>query len=106
MPSNAYALAGFPIGNVGADGVDAAGDFVSGDTWVLDAGPIAFFDQGVAVADTAGFNFNSDLVARRLGDISLDEFEVAAGFADLNCFHFWHRCFLANLSIGIWDQGE
>jgi hypothetical protein len=78
---------------------------VSGYARILDAGPIAFLDQGVAVANAAGFDFNSHLVARGLGNISFDEFEIATGFADLYCFHLWHRRFLANLFIGIWDQG-
>ena len=39
VPSDSYALAGLPVGNVGADGVDAPGDFVSGNSWILDTGP-------------------------------------------------------------------
>ena len=70
VPSDSDALAGFPVGNVGADSVDAAGDFVSGDSWILDAGPIAFLYERVAVADAAGFDFNSDLVSAGLGNVS------------------------------------
>ena len=67
VPSDAYALAGFPIGNVGADGIDPTGDFVSGHAWILEAGPMTLFYECVAVADTAGFDFDSDLGAGGLG---------------------------------------
>ena len=55
---------------------------------------MAFFYERVAVADAAGFHFNSHLVAGRIRNISFDEFEIAAGFADLNRFHFRHKGFL------------
>src|SRR5208283_3396987 len=42
VPSDSDALAGFPVGYIGTDSVDAAGDFVAGDAWVLEAGPMAF----------------------------------------------------------------
>jgi hypothetical protein len=66
VPSDSHALAGFPVSDVGSDGVDAAGDFVSGDAWILDARPMAFLYERVAVADAAGFDFNSDLIAGRV----------------------------------------
>jgi hypothetical protein len=66
VPPDADALAGFPVSNVGTDSVDAAGDFVSGNAWILDAGPIAFFYERVTVADAAGLDFNSYL--RRVRD--------------------------------------
>jgi hypothetical protein len=87
VPSDADALAGLPVGNVGADGIDAAGDFVSGNARILDAGPVAFLYERVAVADAAGFDFNPDLAAGGLGNVSFDEFEITAGLADLDSFH-------------------
>jgi hypothetical protein len=48
------------------------------------------------MADAAGFNFDPDLVAGGFGDISFDEFEITAGLADLDSFHFRHNCFLMN----------
>jgi hypothetical protein len=92
VPSDSNALAGFPVGNVSADGVDAASNFVSRDAWILDAWPIAFLYQRIAVADAAGFDFNSDLAAAGLRNISFDEFEITAGFADLDNFHSRHSC--------------
>jgi len=97
VPSDSDALAGFPIGNVRTDTVDAAGDFVSGNAWVLEAGPIAFLYERVAVADAAGLDLNPDLGATGLGNISFDEFEITAGFADLDSLHSRHGSFLMNL---------
>jgi hypothetical protein len=49
---------------------------------------MTFFDERVAVTDAAGLDFNSNLIAAGLGNVSLDQFEIAARFADLNSFHF------------------
>jgi hypothetical protein len=97
MPSDADPLAGFPVGNVGADGVDVPGDFVSGNAWVLDTGPITFLHERIAGADAAGLDLNPDLVAGWVGNVSFDEFEITAGLADLDRFHFRHNFFLINL---------
>jgi hypothetical protein len=97
VPSDSYALAGFPVGNVGAYSVNASSDFVSGNAGILDAGPIALLYERVAVADTAGFDFDPDLVAGGIGNVSFDEFEITAGLADLDSFHFRHDFFLMNL---------
>src|SRR5580704_3464620 len=99
VPSHADALAALPVLNVSADGVNAAGNFVSRNAWVLDSGPMAFFHEGIAVADAAGFDFNSDLVASGIRNISFDEFEIAAGLADLDSFHFGHGSFLTNSGL-------
>src|ERR1019366_5169784 len=66
MPTNADALAGLPVGDVSAHGIDTAGDFVSGNARILNAGPVAFFHERIAVADATGFDFDPDLVAGRL----------------------------------------
>ena len=78
-------------------GIDAAGDFVSGHTRILKAGPETFFYEGIAVADPAGFDFDADLVASGLGNVSFDEFEIAAGLGNLDGFHFWHDGFLISV---------
>jgi len=94
VPSNADALAWLPVGNVGADCVDAARDFVSGNTWILDSGPMTFLYERIAVADATGFDFNSDLGAAGLGNVSFYDFEITTGFTDLDSFHCWHSSFL------------
>jgi hypothetical protein len=94
VPPDSDALAGFPVGNVSADSVDAAGDFVSGNAWILEAGPMAFLYERVAVADAAGFDFNPDLGSAGLGDVPFDEFEITGRFADLDSLHSRHSSFL------------
>src|SRR4029077_3449385 len=84
VPSDADALAGFPVGDVGAYGVDVPGDFVSGNARILYAGPIAFLYARVGMADAAGFNFDPDLVGGGFGNVSFDEFEITARLADLD----------------------
>ena len=90
MPAHADALAGLPLRDSVADGIDAAGNFVSGNARVLDSGPVAFFYERVAVADAAGFNLDADLAASGLGNIAFDEFKISAGLADLDGFHARH----------------
>jgi hypothetical protein len=87
MPTDSNALAALPVRDIGADGVDAAGDFVSRNARILDAGPMAFFHHGIAMANAAGFDFDADLVADGIGDGSFYEFEIASGFGYLDCFH-------------------
>src|SRR5271155_470191 len=72
VPSDAYALAWLPIRDVSADSVDAAGNFVSGNARILEAGPDALLHEDVAMADAAGFDFDSDLGAAGFGNISFD----------------------------------
>jgi hypothetical protein len=97
VPSDADALAGFPVCYISADGIDAAGDFVSGNARVLDTGPITFLHEHIAVADAAGLDFDPNLVACGIGNVSFDKFEITAGLADLDSFHFRHNFFLMNL---------
>ena len=96
VPSHTHALSGLPVGNVSADGVDAAGNFVSGNPRVLDPRPIALFHHRVAMADAASFNFNSDLIPAGLGNVPLHELKIPSGLADLDDFHLRHSSFLMN----------
>jgi hypothetical protein len=87
MPPNADTLAGLPQRDAGGDFVDAAGDFVSRHARILQAGPDAFFDQSVAMADAARFNFDADLAGAGLGNGAVDHFQISVGLADLDGFH-------------------
>ena len=93
MPSHTDSLPWLPQRYVGANRVDASGDLVAGDARILKSRPDPFFDQRVAVADAAGLDLNSHLAAARMGDRTLDEFEISAWLADLDCSHnmFSHR---------------
>jgi hypothetical protein len=99
VPSDSDPLAGLPVAYVGADGVDATGDLMSGNARVLDARPMTLFYERIAVADPAGFDLNADLVSSRIGNISFDKFEITAGLADLDGFHFWHASSLVKFRL-------
>jgi hypothetical protein len=99
VPSDSDALAGFPVSDIGADGVDAAGDFVSGNARILNVRPMAFLYERVAVADAAGFDFDPKLAAAGVRNVSFNEFQITAGFADLDSLHSRHSFFLMNSSL-------
>jgi hypothetical protein len=79
VPAEADALAGLEKGDVGANGVDDAGDLVAGGAGILDAGPMAFFGERVAMADAAGVDANADLARTGLGEFFFYELERTAG---------------------------
>jgi hypothetical protein len=87
VPAYAHTLPWLPKCHVRANRINASRDFVAGDARVLDAGPVSFFHQHVAVADAAGFDLNANLLGAGLRDRALDYFKVSTGFADLNGFH-------------------
>ena len=90
VPADADALADGPGRGIGADGVDEADDFVSGNARILNPGEEAVLGEDVAVADAARLDFDADLAGARLRDIPLDEFERTLGGGDLNGAHFGH----------------
>src|SRR5690242_8653190 len=87
VPTYAYTLTGFPESDVWADCIDASGDLVSGDAWILNAGPLPFLHESVTVAYAAGFHFDTNLATGGLGDRAVDQFEISTRLADLNGFH-------------------
>ena len=86
-PADADPLAGAPGGDVGPDGVDAAGDLVTRHRRIVDAGKRAGGDQGIAVADAAGLDLDAHLARPRLGDRPLDQLERGIGLGDLDDPH-------------------
>ena len=89
VPAHANSLALLPESDVRAELVDDSGDFVSGDTRILQAGPLAFFYQEVAVADSTGLHFDAYGVGSGDGYGAVYEVEAAAGGGDLDGFHFF-----------------
>jgi hypothetical protein len=87
MPTDTDALPRFPERDVRTDGVDASGNLVAGHTRIFDAGPVTFFDQSIAVTDSAGFYLDADLASSGIGDGAIDDFEISTWLADLNRFH-------------------
>src|SRR5712664_1740322 len=88
VPADADALAFFPAGDAGAYVVDHAGDFVSGGTGILNAGPVSFLYEAVAVTDAASLHANTHMPGARVGNFSLDDFKIRSRFRYLRYFHF------------------
>jgi hypothetical protein len=87
VPSYSDALAGLPLRNVGAECIDASCNLVTGHARILNARPVPFFHESIAVADSTSFNFDADLSASGLGSGTLDDFKICSGLTDLNGFH-------------------
>src|SRR5581483_7076114 len=87
VPSDADALSCAPLSDFRADLIYAPGNFVTGDAGVLNAGPIALFDEFIAVAYAAGFDFDANVTARGLRNRAVHDFEITTWLADLYGFH-------------------
>jgi hypothetical protein len=90
-PTDTDTLPGAPADHTGSDCVDRAGDLVSRDAWIGEAGPLSFDGQAVAVAHTAGLDTHADLAPCRFGHFAPDEFERATGSGYLHRAHLCHR---------------
>ena len=88
MPADADAVALFPVRDAIAQSIDNSSDFVSRHPRILNSREKTFFDDDVAVANSARFNLHAHLSAPRLRNVALDDFKIAACFTDLRCFHF------------------
>ena len=99
MPSYADALSGLPVGNSGSNGVDAAGNFMAWHPRIFDTRPNSFFDQYVAVTDSASFHLNAHLRTTGIGNTSFDNFELTTWLSYLHCSHAGH-----SRSSGSWDR--
>jgi hypothetical protein len=91
MPADANALAGEPLGNTIAHGIDYADDFMARDTRKLQAGPVAFDDEGITVTDAAGLDFDTNRAGTGLRDFAFDDFEGAIWTGDLGNAHLGHK---------------
>src|SRR5262249_5469570 len=78
VPADTDALPQRPLGNTGAHLIDKAHDFVSGSTGILNAGPLAFFREHVAVANPAGLHLDQHLASTGLRNLALDDFKICS----------------------------
>ncbi len=67
-PADADALPDLPGGDVGADGVDTAGDLVARHGGIVDAGKGAGRGEHIAMADAAGLDLDAHLARAGLGE--------------------------------------
>src|SRR5206468_12316646 len=80
-----------PPGRPGPHLIDDARHFVPRNARILNPGPEAFFCQHVAVADTASLHLDAHLPWTGLGNLALDDLEIASRLRNLRDFH-WCYC--------------
>ena len=71
MPANADSLTFRPLRNIASDRIDAAGNFMTRHTWILNARPQTVLHQDIAVADATRFHFHANLTGARLRNLAL-----------------------------------
>ena len=94
MPADADALAGLPLRDARTDGIHEPDHFMAGNAWILQARPVALLDQGIAVADTTGLDFDSHQAGARLGDFAFNKFKRPGWPGNLGGTHLWHNWLL------------
>jgi len=87
VPAYADPLTFFPLRDFVADCIDASRNFMTRHTRKLKPRPETFFDDKIAVANTARFHFHANLPRARLRDIAFHQFKISAGFANLRRLH-------------------
>jgi hypothetical protein len=102
MPTHARALSHFPVLHVRAHRVDSPRNFMSGNSWIFDAWPKAFFREHIAVADATSFYLDANFSIARLRNVSLDYFERTFAFCHLHSLHARHVSVLQEkLRVGL-----
>jgi hypothetical protein len=89
-PADADALSDCPVGDAFAEGVDDAGDFVTGDARVDDSREKALLRNDVAMTDSAGCYFHADFARGRIGDGAVEQFDGTVRGGDLGYAHDFH----------------
>src|SRR6266446_6595989 len=64
---------------------------MAGHARILQARPVAFLDQRVAVADATSLDFDSHPAGSGLGNFTFNDFKSPAGTADLSGTHLLHN---------------
>jgi len=88
VPADTDSLSLFPPGNISAELIDDARDFVAWNTGILHPGPPAFFGEHVAMTNSAGLHLYAHLPSARLGNLALDDLEISSRLANLRRFHW------------------
>jgi hypothetical protein len=96
IPADADPLSLLPSGDLGAQFIDDAGNFVARNPRILNSRPEAFFHKHVAVANAAGLYSDPDLSSFWRRNLALDNLEIRARFRNLRRFHRFecglHKC--------------
>src|SRR6266576_5408697 len=100
MPADPNALTFGPRGDVLTHCIDATRDFMTRDARILKPRPETFFDQRIAVANTACINLHTYFAGTRFRDIALYQLPIPAGLAYLCCFNSCaHDCSLVHIVV-------
>src|SRR5205823_14686749 len=84
VPADSHTVAFVPLSNIGADSIDAAGDFMPRHSRVLKSRPETLFNQSVAVTNSACFHLHANLPVGRLADIACNNFATSAALRRLS----------------------
>ena len=98
-PADADPRADAPAGDVGADRLDHADDFVTGNAGIGDPRHEALDGDRIAVADAAGQHPQAHLVRTGLGRIALHHLKRPAWFGNDHRAHFRHGGLLVAIGI-------
>jgi hypothetical protein len=90
-PAHSCSLASRPSGDSGSDLIDDPDDLMSRDARVSDSRVESLFSHRIAVADSAGLDFDSYRSGPGLWDITFDDFKVSPGARDLHGAHLRHN---------------
>src|SRR5947207_20403 len=71
VPAYSGSLTFRPLRDIASDRIDAAGNFMTRHTWILNSWPQTILHQHIAVANAARLHFDSYLTGTRLGNLSL-----------------------------------
>src|SRR6266852_8141702 len=105
MPADPNALTFDPRSNVLAHCIDATRDFMTRDARILKPRPETFFDQRIAVANTACLNLHTYFASTRFRDIALYQLPIPAGLTYLRCVHFRiHKCSSGLITLGVYCE--
>ena len=75
IPPNADTLANLPSGNIFANRVDHAGDFMSWNARVRETGKVSFDGKRIGVTNATCIDSNSDQSGLGRREFTLDEFQ-------------------------------
>ena len=81
VPTHTHPLACYPTGHARTDLINHSGNFMSRNTWVLDARPMSFFCKRIAVTDAARLHTNTNLTHSGLRNLPLNQFYRPTGTA-------------------------
>src|ERR1700722_18752911 len=79
VPADSDTLPRFPRSNTGAQFIDDAHNFVSGNAGIFNSGQAAFFCEHIAVANTTGLHLDTYFSCARIRNLTLNNFEISAG---------------------------